>query len=93
MFVANISTSLIHLSIYIYISKYTINGPSINLWSPRNLEALTIAHELLYDDRVLAAFTQQDTEPLKGQSSKIGGWFGGEPIISDGLDMMYGFVF
>ena len=93
MFVANISTNLwfTFIRIYIYIKIY--NQPSINLWSPRNLEALTIAHELLYDDRVLAAFTQQDTEPLKGQSSKIGGWFGGEPIMSDGLDMMYGFVF
>ena len=33
------------------------------------LQALTIAHELLYDDRVLQIFAQQDTEPLKGTGS------------------------
>ena len=32
-------------------------------------QALTIAHELLYDDRVLLAFTEQDTTPLKGRET------------------------
>eukprot|EP00913_Durusdinium_trenchii_P029748 g27879.t1 len=42
----------------------------------RQLKALTIAHELLYDDRVLAAFTEQDTEPLKGLESSSPGTLG-----------------
>lgn len=42
----------------------------------RQLKALTIAHELLYDDRVLLAFTEQDTTPLKGLESSRPGTLG-----------------
>jgi len=42
----------------------------------RQLKALTIAHELLYDDHVLAAFTQQDTEPLKDLETSRPGTLG-----------------
>lgn len=42
----------------------------------RQLKALTIAHELLYDERVLLAFTEQDTRPLRGLESSRPGILG-----------------
>jgi hypothetical protein len=43
---------------------YTLTHPDVF-----SRQALTIAHELLYDDRVLLAFTEQDTTPLKGRET------------------------
>lgn len=42
----------------------------------RQLKALTIAHELLYDERVLFCFTEQDTAPLQGLESSRPGTLG-----------------